>query len=415
MEFTNKEGKKISFADNFTIDGQQDTIGIGPKLIALYQNIIEADYNVYSIVGNWETGKSFIAKSFEKMLLKNNYPVLYIDAYSNDYKTDPFSMLIKSVYSLIDKLSIEIPEETKKKVADTTKNILTCLAKSTGKIGLHILLSKLLPEAEQKEILDELKAGLGKVVDDFSLKENEEDKIYNDFISATKEMVQALGNVTIIVDELDRCRPDFSLELLEKIKHIFNIPKLKFVLIYNTNVMTGIIKQKYGLDIDEARKYVKKFVDKQIELGIPSHIYEYLNNTLDKLKKKGLDNSIYIMLSSRLENITNLCSFFELSFREIERIFSNIDNVFNRPNRFGSHPKPEIQLIAGALEFMKEIFPIEYNEIKYQINKTTNADVLLNSQLKKFKKVLSYFDKDKFTDTNSVIMYITSYFKDYHY
>ena len=35
--------------------------------------------------------------------------------------------------------------------------------------------------------------------------------------------------LVFIIDELDRCRPTFAIELLERVKHIFDVPDLVFV------------------------------------------------------------------------------------------------------------------------------------------------------------------------------------------
>lgn len=39
--------------------------------------------------------------------------------------------------------------------------------------------------------------------------------------------------ILFIIDELDRARPDFSLDLLEKIKHIFSVQGVIFLLVVN--------------------------------------------------------------------------------------------------------------------------------------------------------------------------------------
>lgn len=71
-------------------------------------------------------------------------------------------------------------------------------------------------------------------------------------ITADKKLV-------IVVDELDRCRPDYALNLLEVIKHFFDVPNVHFVLGVNLKELANSVRARYGANI-EAEKYLQKFV-----------------------------------------------------------------------------------------------------------------------------------------------------------
>jgi len=59
------------------------------------------------------------------------------------------------------------------------------------------------------------------------------------------------------VDELDRCRPDFALGLLERIKHLFDVEGIAFVLLVNRSQIEGYIRTVYGNA--DAEAYLLKF------------------------------------------------------------------------------------------------------------------------------------------------------------
>jgi len=61
-----------------------------------------------------------------------------------------------------------------------------------------------------------------------------------------------------IVDELDRCKPPFALELLEKIKHVFSVAGIHFILVTHLTQLETSVRYNYGTDID-ARTYLQKF------------------------------------------------------------------------------------------------------------------------------------------------------------
>jgi len=52
--------------------------------------------------------------------------------------------------------------------------------------------------------------------------------------------------VIFVVDELDRCRPPYALELLEKIKHLFSVEGLVFVLAIDRQQLGESVRCLYG-------------------------------------------------------------------------------------------------------------------------------------------------------------------------
>ena len=71
----------------------------------------------------------------------------------------------------------------------------------------------------------------------------------------------------ICIDELDRCRPSYAIEMLERIKHFFNIPNIVFVLGIDREQLSRSIKSTYG-DID-TENYLHRFIDVEFVLPEP--------------------------------------------------------------------------------------------------------------------------------------------------
>ena len=53
-----------------------------------------------------------------------------------------------------------------------------------------------------------------------------------------------------IIDELDRCKPTFALEIIEKIKHIFSVPGIHFLIVTHLKQLENSVRYSYGADID---------------------------------------------------------------------------------------------------------------------------------------------------------------------
>lgn len=70
--------------------------------------------------------------------------------------------------------------------------------------------------------------------------------------------------LVFIIDELDRCRPTFAIELLERVKHIFDVPNIVFVFGINRAQLTKSLRSVYGeIDADE---YLRRFFDMEFIL-----------------------------------------------------------------------------------------------------------------------------------------------------
>ncbi len=102
-------------------------------------------------------------------------------------------------------------------------------------------------------------------------KEENDFKTYmstNILIENIKECIKDIcdkyeNDVVLIIDDLDRARPDFSLEIFEIAKHIFDVESLSVLLVYNKDTMEEIIKLKFGLIKGEG--YLDKYIDRRID------------------------------------------------------------------------------------------------------------------------------------------------------
>ena len=72
--------------------------------------------------------------------------------------------------------------------------------------------------------------------------------------------------IVIIIDELDRCTPDYAIETLEAIHHIFDSDGITFVLGLHRQQLMESIKAIYGQGFD-AEGYLDRFIDMTIPLS----------------------------------------------------------------------------------------------------------------------------------------------------
>ena len=76
------------------------------------------------------------------------------------------------------------------------------------------------------------------------------------------------GRLVAFVDELDRCRPDYALGILEKVRHLFDIDGVVVVLAVNREALDHAVGALHGPP-GKAERYLRRFVDQATRLPDP--------------------------------------------------------------------------------------------------------------------------------------------------
>ena len=263
------------------LDRQQ----LGERLTSLIRTQV-APFTI-SIHGDWGTGKTFLLKRWQKDLEKESFKAIYFNAWEDDFCDDP---LLAMLGQLADYFSESALSSLTKKIVDVgiplvRQNVLSILNKSTGIIlDVGPIKQKVLVDEylEQRATKDELKTHLSRLSD-------------------------AVANEThhpmvFIIDELDRCRPNFAIELLERVKHIFDVPNVVFVFGISREQLCMSLQAVYG-QID-ADTYLRRFFD--IELNLPEvDTKTYCRHVMDKFQL----NEFLSSLSDDAENRVHLEEF----------------------------------------------------------------------------------------------------------
>lgn len=284
---------------------------------------------VLTLDARWGEGKTWFVKHWQKHLEHTDHHVIYLDAFANDYLDDPFLVITSEITNILSK-----DPKTKKNVENLIKlsaSIGTALLPSLPKvaltIGLHLIgagfLGGLLQQGYQnakdevESLTEEASDRIKESIQEKIAGHEAEKKTLNDFKKYLTETVSKLDQpLVFIIDELDRCRPDFAIRLIERIKHFFDTPKIVFVLVMNKTQLLQSIKTFYGYDSEIQGDYLEKFVDFTIQF--PSNIadYHYENIIKEQLFRIGeltsLDevNELYFFtLALQLEKKLNARAF----------------------------------------------------------------------------------------------------------
>ena len=231
---------------------QDDMLGraeIAEKLTNLIRN--QSHPFVISIDGQWGTGKTFLLKRWQKDLEAAGFKAIYFNAWEDDFCDDP-------LLSIIGQLSEQFKEGKFKK-----------LAKQVGQIAVQLIKQNLIAVPSKLTGLD-LRVDSSKLdgrdlLQEYSNQRKTKDRLKNKLTKLSAAVAEETGRpLVFIIDELDRCRPSFAIELLERVKHIFDVPNLVFVLGINRDELCKSFRSVYG-DID-ADVYLRRFFDMEFTL-----------------------------------------------------------------------------------------------------------------------------------------------------
>ena len=287
-------------------DDALDRAQIADKLTNLIRD--QRDPFVISIDGQWGTGKTFLLKRWQKALENEDFRVIYFNAWEDDFCDDPLLSIIGQLSEYFKKGKLK---EIAGKIGETAilllkNNMLSVIEKATG-IKLEV-------DLNNRDLLQEY---LNQRVTKDCLKEHLKE------LSA--EVVKETNHpLVFIIDELDRCRPTFAIELLERVKHIFDVPDLVFVFGVNRDELCKSLTSIYG-EID-ASVYLRRFFD--MEFMLPEVDSEqFCRSLMDKFRIKEFFHTLSTGAYAEIHrpdyndlsrSFPILCSRLALSLRDID-------------------------------------------------------------------------------------------------
>jgi hypothetical protein len=79
--------------------------------------------------------------------------------------------------------------------------------------------------------------------------------------------------VVVIIDELDRCHPEYAIAFLEATKLIFGQSGFVFCLMMNAEYLESLARHRFGV-AKEDEKYIDKFVDIRLKLDPQPEVFK---------------------------------------------------------------------------------------------------------------------------------------------
>lgn len=235
---------------------------------------------VISIEAGFGHGKTFFRKAWAKQLEANDEVVIELDAQLSDHSGDP---VITFMGALAERLGPK-----KRPDLETAMAVVT---KYGGMASRSLMRAALRSGAEELIEAFELKAGdqvEGVAILEDIVKDTGEglSKFASQLIStqlATEqvrktELPQQLevlrkaltegkphDRVVVLIDELDRCHPEYAIAMLEALKMVFGHSNFVFCLFVNAEYLENLAAHRFGQSA-KGERYLDKFVDLRLAL-----------------------------------------------------------------------------------------------------------------------------------------------------
>lgn len=244
--------------------------------------------------------------------------IIYLDAFASETVDDPLLCILAAIRAAF-------PEEKKKEISRIALPVVKTLGKVAGKAAFAHLFKQRLEEVS-KELAEAAHEGADALIDQTV------DKLLDQYADAQENIknlkkslkaAAAIRPIIFFIDELDRCRPDVALSILELVKHVFDVPGIKFVFVANMQQLKAVIRKRYGQDVD-ADVYLEKFVN--LSINIPSiHIINHQSTASILLKNEFNDIEVLRKEDSFCKKISDhIIMKHNISLRGIEKFIKNI-------------------------------------------------------------------------------------------
>ena len=248
---------------------------------------LEGPYTM-AVDSSWGNGKTTFLNMWKQYLLIEGFPVVSFNAWETDFAGSPFVALASELLSTLktyeSKYDLEL-DIIESKIKKMHRILLT-----KGIPGMISLAGSFVSIQENEPLVAPIATTVASAVS-IALKEIMRDEPQNELpdpmtyhdakteIESFRENIQNIAStlstksgdkpLVIIVDELDRCRPLYAVELLEIVKHFFSADHVVFVLAIDKSQLVHAIKALYGNEFDSIG-YLRRFIDLDFRLPDPN-------------------------------------------------------------------------------------------------------------------------------------------------
>lgn len=319
----------------------------------------------YTILVNapWGSGKTFFIKQVERVLhmanpaleqdsvrldtlfgntakdlLATSFLPIYFNAWEDDHFDNPILPILATIATSVNESTVHGNEDLKKCFGEIIEAAISM------KFGLSLNVNNIIE-------------GINGV--DFLASYKEEKQLRSRIDELLRNYLPGIANRAVIfIDELDRCRPEFAVKVLEQAKTLFQQDNV--VVVYSTDIsqLANSLEGIYGSNFDGV-KYLERFYDKRIELN-PVKPADYLSLKGVNTKMGYVFVNITIELLNYKKASLRACNRLAVSISELLGYILNYQTFYG-VNEISIFPK---QCLLPVLNVLAYYEPLSWYEVR---------------------------------------------------
>jgi len=237
---------------------QQDMLGREP-FVSLLENIIIQKTNAhegfsFAIDGKWGCGKSWIIKELEKKL-ESKYFVVHYNCWEYEYYEEPLVAILSVIIDKLNRTEKETKSKKKLQTIKTAVDFLTEVASVVAKNKIGIDFNEL-KKAGKKAVKADRKKVFQTDFDKNQPLKRTLEVVHDNLLKLKKDF----GGIVFIVDELDRCLPEYAIKVMQRLHHIcFDNISDTYVFVQlaaiNKSELLGSIAKTFGREFNLTQKF----------------------------------------------------------------------------------------------------------------------------------------------------------------
>ena len=289
-----------------------------------------------ALTGEWGSGKTTFLKMWKQSLEDQHYPTVLLNAWETEWAEDPLIAVIACIKRACKQ---DESKEALNEVISVAKGFVQRPFQMVGTIGRAVVDHYV---GEVSQVIEEQTGqAFDKAIDSFDGKERSMFTLKQALEKLAWNMNQGDEDgkpLVFIIDELDRCRPDYAVRMLEVLKHFFVVRNIVFLCAVDKKHLEDSICGFYGSEKLNASEYLRRFFE--LEINIPSpdyskfcdHLYDYYQladffESQERLQYPGFRNnpedfkwflsSLGIKKGLSLRQLERIAAFTKLSLRNM--------------------------------------------------------------------------------------------------
>ena len=225
----------------------------------------------FALNGAWGTGKTFVLNMLMNQLWEyhsDKYIVFHYNCWQYDYYEEPLIAIVAAMLDSVDEENHLLPAHLRDKAKagmELAKPVLQKIATDFVKNKIGVDLTEVVSSAKvYQEALDSEK------------KKRADDRVFDGFYSFKKAIQQAQKEIrkitndrtlVVVVDELDRCLPNYAIKILERLHHLFaDVENTAILFAVDKKQLDKTILTTFG-DKTDTTRYLHKFLNFELQLN----------------------------------------------------------------------------------------------------------------------------------------------------